>query len=404
MSAQAKDITVPELLASPALTRSGRPRLDAIDMLRGLVIVLMVLDHVRDFFHAQAFLINPTNPDQTTIALFATRWITHLCAPTFVFLAGASAYLQAANGKPPAELARFLASRGLWLVVLELTLIGFGFNFAPIVFLQVIWAIGVGLILLALLVRLPSAWIAAIGIVIVAGHGLLGPINAADLGAIGPLWFLLMEFGLLQGAPGLLAYPVLPWFGVMCLGYALGFVFTLPQAKRRRLLGMLGASVLLLFAVLRTLNGYGDPAPWRDYPTASQTIMSFLNVSKYPPSLLYVLATLGIACALLTLLEHLRGPIAKVLLAFGRTPLFTYVLHIYIAHGAALLVGVLVGVPAAYFRNFVLDPSDLVRAQWGFTLLGVYVAWIAILAALYPFSSWFAEVKRRRRDWWLGYI
>lgn len=387
-----------------ALTRSGRPRLDAIDLLRGLVIALMVLDHVRDYFHSQAFLFDPTNPERTTVALFATRWITHLCAPTFVFLAGASAYLQRVNGKSPGTLARFLVTRGLWLLALELSIIGFGFNFAPVVFLQVIWAIGAGMIVLALLVRVPPAWIGALGAIIVAGHQLVGPIDAAQLGTFGPLWFALFEFGLLRDIPGLLVYPVIPWFGVMCLGYGLGFVFTWPEPQRRRLMLVIGAAALFTFASIRGFNGYGDPAPWRNMPTATQTTLSFLNISKYPPSLLYVLATLGLSFLLLPLLERLRGPLASMLLAFGRTPLFTYVLHIYVAHGAALIVGISMGIPASAFANFILDPSRLVQAQWGFPLVGVYLVWLAVLAALYPFARWFADVKRQRRDWWLSYV
>jgi uncharacterized membrane protein len=386
------------------LTRAGRPRLDAIDMLRGFVIVLMVLDHVRDFFHADAFVFNPTDPERTTLAAFVTRWITHLCAPTFVFLAGASAYMQRANGKTPSELARFLALRGAWLVVLELTIVGFGLNFAPILFLQVIGAIGIGMLLLSTLVRRPAAWIGALGVIIVAGHELLGFVNAAQLGPLGPIWVILFEVGPLLSAPGVVAYPVAPWFGIMCLGYGLGFVFTLSPARRARLLGITGMSAVLMFITIRALNGYGDPAPWRVFPGALQTVLSFLNVSKYPPSLLFVLVTLGLSCLLLPLLERLRGPIANVLLAFGRTPLFVFVLHIYLAHGAALLLGALTGVPASYFTNFVIDPSRLVRAQWGFSLTGVYVAWLAVLAAMYPLASWFATVKQRRRNWWLSFL
>jgi uncharacterized membrane protein len=398
--------------ASGGLTRSGRPRIDAIDLLRGLVIALMVLDHVRDYFHEQAFLFNPTDPERTTVALFATRWITHLCAPTFVFLAGASAYLQGVNGKPPRELAAFLAARGAWLIALELTLIGFGFNFAPIVFLQVIYAIGGGMVFLAVLVllRLPARWVGALGALIVAGHGLLAPIEPAHLGALAPLWFLLFEFGVIPGVPGFLAYPLVPWFGVMCLGYGLGAVFLLPQDQRIRRIALLGFGALVLFFVVRTFNvagpvwTYGDPAPWRSYPTFAQSAMSFLNVSKYPPSTLYVLATLGTVLLLLPLLAGARGIVAKALLAFGRTPLFTYVLHIYLVHTAALVVGLLRGVPASHFANFILDPVRLVNGQWGFPLTGVYAVWLVALVALYPPARWFAELKRRRRDRWLSYL
>jgi uncharacterized membrane protein len=260
------------------------------------------------------------------------------------------------------------------------------------------------MLLLSLLVRLPAAWIGALGVVIVAGHGLLGPIDAPQLGSLGPVWTALFEIRLLSDVPGFVAYPVVPWFGIICLGYGLGFVFTLPLPRRRRLLAILGTSALLVFVLLRALNGYGDPAPWRSFPTPSQTVLSFLNVSKYPPSLLFVLVTLGVSFLLLTLLERLRGPLANVLLAFGRVPLFVFVLHIYVVHGAALLLGVLAGVPASYFANFILDPSRLVRAQWGFSLVGVYVAWLAVLGALYPLASWFADMKRRRREWWLSYL
>jgi uncharacterized membrane protein len=394
------------------LTRSGRPRIDAIDLLRGLVIALMVLDHVRDYFHDQAFLFSPTDPERTTLALFATRWLTHLCAPTFVFLAGASAYLQSVNGKPPRELAAFLATRGVWLIALELTLIGFGFNFAPIVFLQVIYAIGGGMLLLALLAlaRVPATWVGVLGAVIVAGHGLLAPIEPAHLGALGPLWFLLFEFGSIPGAPGFLAYPIVPWFGVMCLGYGFGAVFLLPPEQRNRRLALLGAGALVVFFVVRTFNiagpawTYGDPAPWRSFPTFAQSAMSFLNVSKYPPSTLYVLATLGTVLLLLPLLTRVRGSAARALLAFGRTPLFTYILHIYLVHTAALLAGLASGVPPSAFRNFILDPLRLVNDGWGYPLVGVYGVWLGTLVALYPAARWFAELKRRRRDRWLSYL
>jgi uncharacterized membrane protein len=389
--------------AGGGLTRDRPPRIAEIDLLRGFVIALMVLDHVRDFFLTQAFAFSHTDPERTTLALYATRWATHLCAPTFVFLAGASIFLQQANGKSSRQLARFLALRGAWLLVLELTIVGFGFNFAPIVFLQVIWAIGMGMVLLAVLVRFSPRAIGTLGAVIVVGHGLLAPIDAGDLGSLGLVWTLLFELSFVPNL-GLIAYPLVPWFGVMCLGYALGFIFTLPLERRRRALATAGAVALVAFVIVRTLNGYGDPARWRSFETISQTVMSFLNVSKYPPSLLFVLVTLGPSLLITPLLMRLRGSLANLLLAFGRTPLFTYVLHIYVAHGAALIIGIAMGLPAAAFRNFILDPSPLSNSNWGFPLAGVYVAWVGVLALLYPLSAWFADVKRRRRDWWLSYV
>ena len=202
-------------------------------MLRGLVIALMVLDHTRDYFHISAYTLNPTDPQQTHALLYLTRWVTHLCAPTFVFLAGVSIYLQGANGKSKPQLARFLVTRGLWLIVLEFTIISFGLNFAlPFVFLQVIWAIGMSMILLAGVIWLPRAAAAIIGAIVVAGHQLLAPIDAAALGPLAPLWTLTFEFGPLPFARGFIAYPAIPWFGVMCLGYALGCVFVQPHGAR----------------------------------------------------------------------------------------------------------------------------------------------------------------------------
>ena len=375
-----------------------------IDRLRGLVIALMVLDHTRDYFHISAYTFDPTDPQRTHALLYLTRWVTHLCAPTFVFLAGVSIYLQGANGKSNAQLARFLLSRGAWLIVLELTIISFGFNFAPFLMLQVIWAIGMSMILLAGVIWLPRAAAAIIGVLIVAGHQLLAPVDPSTLGPFAALWILAFKFGPLPFGHGFMPYPVVPWFGVMCLGYAVGFVFLQDPARRDRTLLALGIAAIALFCVLRAINGYGDPAPWRVLPGAAATAMSFFNISKYPPSLLYVLITLGVSLLCMLALQRLRGLLAQVLLAYGRTPLFTYVLHIYVVHASSLVVAVLAGYPAAYHANFLADPFRLVKAGWGYNLFVVYVAWLLILAALYPAARWFADVKRRRRDWWLSYL
>jgi len=401
MDAKAQD----DPLTTVALNRAGVPRLDMVDLLRGLVIALMVLDHTRDYFHISAYTFDPTDPARTHVLLYLTRWVTHLCAPTFVFLAGVSVFLQGANGKDKSQLTRFLLSRGAWLIVLELTIISFAFNFAlPFLFLQVIWAIGVSMILLAGLIWLPRAAAAIIGVLIVAGHQLLAPINPADLGALAPLWTLAFKMGPPPIGPGFIAYPVIPWFGVMCLGYALGPVFVQEPVRRNRMLFQIAITALALFCMLRALNAYGDPAHWRTYPTATATVMSFFNVSKYPPSLLYVLITLGVSMLCMLALQRLRGLLAQVLLAYGRTPLFTYVLHIYVVHGASLVVAMLAGYPASSHANFLADPFRLYQAGFGFNLLVVYVVWLAILVALYPASRWFAEVKRRRREWWLSYL
>jgi uncharacterized membrane protein len=392
-------------LPTAALNRAGVPRLDMVDMLRGFVIAVMVLDHTRDYFHVSAYTLNPTDPASTHVWLYLTRWVTHLCAPSFVFLAGVSIYLQGVNGKSKPQLSRFLLTRGAWLIVLELTVIAFGLNFSlPFVFLQVIWAIGASMILLAGLIWLPPTATGALGVLIVAGHQLLAPIEAADLGVLAPLWTLAFEFGRAPFGSGFIAYPAIPWFGVMCLGYALGTVFVQEPVRRNRTLLWLALGAIVSFAVVRAINVYGDPAPWKSFPTVAATVMSFCNVSKYPPSLLFVLITLGVSLLCMLAFQQLRGLLARVLLAYGRTPLFTYVLHIYVVHGSSLLVAVLAGYPASYHVNFLADPFRLVKAGWGFNLPVVYALWLAILIVLYPAARWFADVKRRRRDWWLSYL
>ena len=409
MTAQPVEASPDAPLASPAaaaggLTRSGAARIDAIDRLRGLVIVLMVLDHVRDFFHDIAFTADPLAMDSGDPALFMTRWVTHLCAPTFVFLSGVSIWLQRANGKGRGDLGRFLLTRGLWLIFLELTVIQYAFNFGGGVVLLVIWAIGAAMIAMAGLVWLPRAALLGLGVALVAGHQLLAPIDPPDVGVLAPLWSAMFEVG--PGLGGLVLYPFAPWLGVMLLGYGLGPVFQQPEGERNRTILLLAGGMLVLFAVARGINLYGDPQPWAVQAGPLWTALSFINVSKYPPSLDYVLVTLGVSLALLLLplLGRLGGPAGGVLLTFGRTPLFAYVLHILLAHTLALVVGSLMGVPPSAFFNMLGDPSRAVAAGWGFDLAGVYVAWLAVLAMLYPLSRWFEGVKRRRRDWWLGYL
>ncbi len=391
--------------ATPAegRTRAGSLRLDAIDALRGLVIVLMVLDHVRDFFHVDAFRFDPTDLDKSTPALFLTRWITHLCAPTFVFLAGVSIHLQRAAARP--GLSRYLATRGLWLIALELTVISFGFNFAmPFVMLQVIWAIGVGMLTMAVLVHVPARVVLALGLAIVALHGLV-PAPPADTAASARFaWSLLMRPGGVPGVPGFIAYPALPWFGILCLGYGSGELFLRAPAARRKALLMVAAIALASFVVLRAVTTFGDPSSWTPRPDVVGSLLAFIDVSKYPPSLLYALVTLGVAMLLLVALDHLRGPLLRVLLAFGRTPLFTYLLHIYVAHGLAMLVAWAMGTPPSVLVNLLVDPSRAVAAGWGYGLGVTYLATFVVLALLAPLAFWFADVKRRHRDAWLGYL
>lgn len=376
-------------------------RIDLVDRLRGLVIVLMVLDHSREYFHSGALAFDPTDPVRTWLALYLTRWITHLCAPTFVFLAGVSVYLQRWRGKSAEQLSLTLVTRGLWLIALELTVISFGFNFAwPYAFLQVIWAIGIGFILLVAFVRLP-AWVSILsGATIIAGSQWV----AAQVAGTGLLWQLAFRPGPLPLNSGLLAYPFVPWFGVMLAGYGLGPAFVRPRAERCRFLLCISAGCLALFILLRTANGYGDTAPWSLQPTALQTAMSFMDVSKYPPSLDFVLVTLGVSLSIATLLDRLPAKTTGLLVALGSAPFFVYLLHIYLVHGAAMIVGSLRGVPWQAFTNYLGNPSKLIAADWGVSLPWVFLVWAAIVLALYAPAAWYSAIKRRSRSRLLSYL
>jgi uncharacterized membrane protein len=393
-----------------ARSLSAGQRIQSIDILRGAVIVLMALDHVRDYFHAGAYQFDALDPSRTTLLLYATRWITHFCAPTFVLLAGVSAWLQLAKGKSRGELSRFLLTRGLWLVVLELTVIQVGWAFTfGMPFLQVIWAIGWSMVALAALVWLPRIAVLAIGVAIVAGHNLLGGVPPQQLGPLADVWPVLYQGGLMfrDGQPfGLAAYPILPWFGVMALGYGLGGVFTAPAGARDRTFLLLGAGMIAAFVALRWLNGYGDLRPWAEQATLGQTVMAFLNVAKYPPSLMFVCATLGPVFLLLPLIERWRGPVAAFFMTFGAVPLFAYVLHLYVLHGLQVLAALATGRDPSFTIDFIgnmVFRPDVLQGT-GYSLPVAYAAWLAVLAILYPLCLWWGAVKRGRRAWWLSYV
>lgn len=395
------------------LTRSGAARLDAIDMLRGLVIAIMVLDHARDYFHYYALRFDPSDAAQTWPLLFATRWVTHLCAATFVFLAGVSIYFQKANGKT--ALGPFLLKRGLWLILLECTVVSFGFNFGePFLFLQVIWAIGMSMICMSLLSRLPARWVLALGLAILllypfalaaTAHAAVDATRAGSAGATS----LIDVIRTVALAPGLIGthvlayYAFIPWLSIMCLGFGLGPVYRLDRGERTQRLLPIAIGLLVAFALVRWINGYGDPSPWHHQATAVRTFMSFMNLSKYPPSPDYAFATLGVSILLFLALERLRGPLARVLLAYGRTPLFTYVCHIYILHTLMLVAVLALGFPFGTATDVVLSTKAMDNG-WGFNLPVVYAAWLTVLILLTPLSLWFARVKARRRDWWLSYL
>jgi uncharacterized membrane protein len=383
----------------PPVTAPTRARIHSIDVLRGIAIVLMALDHVRDYFTIVRF--DPLDLSQTTSALFVTRWVTHFCAPVFMLLAGTSAYLFGTQ-RSRTEQSRFLLTRGLWLIALEFTVVVFAwtFNFRyPLgLTLLVIWALGVSMIALAALVHLPMRWIALVGIVLIAGHNAFDGIGPESFGAWAPLWNVLHVPAVLPYA--FVQYPLIPWIGVMALGYVLGTVYEMERRPRRRLLVALGSGAIALFIALRAGNVYGDPLPWSPQASGLLSAFSFLNTQKYPPSLLYLLMTLGPALLLLAALESARGAWATIVETFGRVPLLFYVAHIALAHLAAGLIGLATGHGLQILTNvFVFYPPG-----WGFGLPVVYVAWLLVVAALYPACRRFADVKRRRRDWWLSYV
>jgi uncharacterized membrane protein len=313
-------------------------RLQSIDLLRGLAIVLMALDHTRDFFGASG--ANPR--DIADPAVFLTRWVTHFCAPTFIFLAGASAYLYGRHKRSAGPLSRFLLTRGLWLVFIEFTLVRFGWNLnfdLKLFFAGVIWVIGASMIVLAGLVRLPERAIAAIALIMIAGHNLLDGIRAEHFGTLGWLWnFLHQPAQLHIGAESafLVGYALVPWAGVMAMGYAVGPVFKLDPSARRHLLLSAGTALNAGFVLLRAANLYGDPAPWGAQSSSLATLLSFINCEKYPPSLLYLMMTLGPVLILLALFEHVHGRIADWLTTFGRVPFLFYVVHLPVIHALAV--------------------------------------------------------------------
>ena len=392
-------------------TRPGpsavRARVESIDLLRGIVMILMALDHVRDFVGNTR--LSPTDLRTATTALFFTRWITHLCAPSFFLLAGIGAYF-AGRGRPAAERARQLLLRGLWLIVLEtviLRCLAWQFNFDfKLTMLVVLWALGWSMIVLAALIGLPMRAIAAFALAMIASHNLLDGVRSAH-----PLWTVLHSPNFLLQTPDytiFAAYPLVPWIGVMAAGYALGPIWEWSRDRRRRLLTRTGLAMIAGFVVLRAVNIYGDPVRWAVLSSAGRTLLSFLNTTKYPPSLLFLLMTLGPALLLLAAFDRERRMPRALQPAhtIGRVPLFYYMLHAALAHVAAIVICY-----ARYGDVHWMFESPSVSAYpitpppgWGLPLWGVYVVWLGVVAAMYPLCRWFAGIKARRRDWWLQYL
>ncbi|MDT7688902.1 MAG: hypothetical protein QOE46_1661 [Acidobacteriota bacterium] len=394
---------------------SARARLYSVDALRGVVMVIMALDHVRDFFHVYAKSLDPLDPSQTWTTLFFTRWVTHFCAPTFVFLAGTGAFLSTRRGRTKKELSRFLLTRGLWLILLELTLVRFGwfFNFDyHFVFVQVIWAAGWSMIVLAGLVFLPVRAVAAFGLAMIFLHNALDRFRAADFGSLHWLWAMLHETSILVPRPGVIflaAYPLIPWVGVMATGYACGELLLFERERRRRILFRIGGACVVMFIALRALNIYGDPAAWTVQGRGAWfTFLSFINTQKYPPSLLFLLMTLGPSLIALALFDREREPSAlmRPFVVFGRVPMFYYLLHVPLIHLVALIFAYAkYGHAEWLFMNWPPPGQPPLEPKgYGYSLRVVYAVWLGVVVALYPACRWFAAVKSRRRDAWLSYF
>ena len=375
-------------------------RVPSVDLLRGIVMVLMALDHTRDFFSNLRF--PPEDLSRATPLLFFTRWITHFCAPVFFLLAGVGASLMLRAGRSRKDVSLFLLTRGLWLAFLEVTILHFfwNFNFALPRFLLVLWALGMSMVILAGAIFLPRAAVATIGVVMIAGHNLLDGITPQSLGAFAPFWHVLHVPGFAWPPAVFVAYPLIPWCGVMMVGFALGAVFDWEAGRRKRFLLRAGIAATIGFVLLRILNGYGDPRDWSAQATGAMTVASFLNLNKYPPSLLYLLMTLGPALVALRLFDNARGKLVDFVSVYGRVPMFYYVVHILVIHLLASAFALVQGGEAGFLG---LDISAF--PEWyGTNLAGVYVAWIVVVLILYIPCRWFANLKARRRDKWLSYL
>jgi len=373
-------------------------RLESIDVLRGGVMVVMALDHVRDFFGSAG---NPTDPATTTVAMFFTRWVTHICAPTFFLLMGAGAFL-AGRTKPVGELSRYLLLRGVWLIALEIVVVrclGLQFNVDyRTTMLTVLWALGWSMIALAGLVHLPAVAVGMAGVATIVAHNLFDGVRASTFGMFAPLWTVLHGPGVIVSSPRFVvfaAYPLIPWVGVAAAGYALAAVFTWPAPNRVAALWRVGLGCAAAFVALRALNFYGDPVPWAHQLSATRTALSFLNTTKYPPSLLFLLMTLGPALCMLAAWDGRTLAVLRPLLTFGRVPLFYFLVHLTLIHLLAVVVCYLhYGDAHWMFESPRLDQFPFTRPPgWGFSLPMVYLIWAGVVAAMYPLC---AAVDARR--------
>ena len=401
---------------NPAARLQSAPRLQSIDVLRGSVMVLMALDHVRDFFHSSAAVFSPTDLTRTTPVLFLTRWVTHFCLPVFMFAAGMGAFLWwRRSNRSRGQLSRFLWTRGLWFIALELTVmqLAYNFNFSSryLILMLILWIFGACMILMAALIYLPLRVLAVASVAVIALHNCLDGISASRFGSAGWVWNLVHQPGVLSiaGRQVLIPYTLLPWVGVMAAGFCFGQLFLLESARRRRIMLRIGLLATLAFLVIRAINHYGDPAPWSVQKSSVFTVLSFLNCTKYPGSLDFLLMTLGPAILVLALIDGCSLKPSHPLVVFGRVPMFYFILHFYAIHALVVVMAWARYGWSAF--SFVFNPvpsiggpARLFPANFGYSLWAVYVVWAVIVVSLYPICRWFAKVKATRHDWWLSYL
>lgn len=413
--------TLPASTAAAAVRPSASTlgRIDAIDILRGLVMVVMALDHTRDFFTHLRF--EPENLARTWTALFLTRWATHFCAPLFFFLAGTGAFFYGRR-RTSGQLSRFLWTRGLWLVVVEFTIVGAAWTFQiPFGFFGVIWALGASMVVMAAAVRLPVKWLGALSVLMIVGHNLLDGIRPEQFGRWAWVWTLLHVRGPVElpfHVPQFVLFQIIPWVGVMGAGYAFGTVYLLEPELRWKVIARLGVVLTLAFVLLRATNVYGNPpagqggvsqGDWHIQPSVEKTAILFFDVEKYPPSLQFLLMTLGPSFLLLSWLDKryarqaATSGLASILVIFGRVPMFYYVLHLYLIHALAVVMALVFRQPVGWLLHggFFLNA---IPHGYGHNLPFIYLMWITAVVILYLPCRWWAGLKRRRKDWWLSYL
>lgn len=390
------------------MTTITKSRIESIDLLKGLAMIVMALDHIRDYFHYSAFVFDATDPTQTTLPIFFTRFITHFCAPIFCFLAGTSAFMVGKRKSTP-ELSSFLLKRGIWLIFIEMTIVNFGWYF-DLSFkspgLLVIWSLGISMIVLAALVHLPRKFILLFSLALIFGHNLLDTVHYNG----NMFWAILHEFSffkLSNETQLIVGYPIIPWIAVMALGYYFGVFYdkSYDSLKRKKLFNLIGILAIVVFVILRFSNLYGDPSPYTDFGIFSKNLISFLHISKYPPSLEYLLLTLGMAFIFLANSERLKGKAVNFFSTFGRVPFFYYILHLYLIHLIALIFAEFSGFGwrSMILHNWVTESPAL--KGYGFPLWVVYTVWIFVIVLLYPLCKKFDTYKQAHKEkWWLSYL